>query len=34
MSGWGRDLSGRVYKDIERLTGIPVGLIECDPIFD
>lgn len=34
MSGWGRDLSGRVYKDIERVTGIPVGIIECDPIFD
>ncbi|OGP49595.1 MAG: hypothetical protein A2Y79_00075 [Deltaproteobacteria bacterium RBG_13_43_22] len=34
MSGWGRDLTGRVYKDIERSTGIPVGLIECDPIFD
>jgi hypothetical protein len=34
LSGWGRDLSGRVYKDIERTTGIPVGLIECDPIFD
>jgi hypothetical protein len=34
LSGWGRDLSGRVYKDIERITGIPVGLIECDPIFD
>ena len=34
ISGWERDLSGRVYKDIERVTGIPVGLIECDPIFD
>lgn len=34
LSGWGRDLTGRVYKDIERVTGIPVGLIECDPIFD
>ncbi len=34
LSGWGRDLTGRVYKDIERLTGIPVELIECDPIFD
>jgi membrane-associated protease RseP (regulator of RpoE activity) len=34
LSGWGRDLTGRVYKDIERITGIPVGLIECDPIFD
>jgi hypothetical protein len=34
LSGWGRDLTGRIYKDIERITGIPVGLIECDPIFD
>lgn len=34
LSGWGRDLAGRVYKDIEHCTGIPVGLIECDPIFD
>jgi MoaA/NifB/PqqE/SkfB family radical SAM enzyme/RNase P/RNase MRP subunit p29 len=34
LSGWGRDLTGRVYKDIERVTGIPVGLIECAPIFD
>jgi membrane-associated protease RseP (regulator of RpoE activity) len=34
ISGWGRDLTGRVYKDIERVTGIPVSLIECDPIFD
>jgi membrane-associated protease RseP (regulator of RpoE activity) len=34
LSGWGRDLNGRVYKDIERITGISVGLIECDPLFD
>ncbi len=34
LSGWGRDLTGRVYKDIERVTGIPVQLLECDPIFD
>jgi hypothetical protein len=34
LSGWGRDLSGRVYKDMERLLGIPVALVECDPIFD
>jgi membrane-associated protease RseP (regulator of RpoE activity) len=34
LSGWGRDLTGRVYKDIERFIGIPVGLVECDPIFD
>jgi membrane-associated protease RseP (regulator of RpoE activity) len=34
LSGWGRDLSGRVYTEIERITGIPVGLVQCDPIFD
>ena len=34
MSGWGRDLTGRVYLDIERHLSIPVALIECDPIFD
>ena len=34
LSGWGRDLTGRVYLDIERHTGIPVVLVECEPIFD
>ena len=34
LSGWGRDLTGRVYLDIERVTGIPVALVECEPIFD
>jgi len=34
LSGWGRDLTGRVYLDIERRTKVPVALIECDPIFD
>jgi len=34
LSGWGRDLIGRVYLDIERSTGIPVALVECEPIFD
>jgi len=34
LSGWGRDLTGRVYLDIERCLGIPVALVECDPIFD
>jgi uncharacterized Fe-S cluster-containing radical SAM superfamily protein len=34
LGGWGRDLTGKVYKEIERCTGIPVSLIECDPIFD
>ncbi len=34
LSGWGRDLTGRVYLEIERHTGIPVTLLECAPIFD
>ena len=34
LSGWGRDLSGRVYLDIERELGIPVALVDCEPIFD
>jgi hypothetical protein len=34
LSGWGRDLTGRVYLDIERRLKIPVSLVECDPIFD
>ncbi|MCD6568186.1 MAG: radical SAM protein [Dehalococcoidia bacterium] len=31
---WGRDLTGRVYLDIERETGIPVKLLECNTIYD
>jgi hypothetical protein len=34
LSRWGRDLTGRVYLDIERALKIPVALVECDPIFD
>jgi hypothetical protein len=34
MSGWGRDLTGRVWLDIERALGIPVALVPCDPLFD
>jgi hypothetical protein len=34
LSGWGRDLTGRVYMDIERETGIPVEIIECYTIYD
>ncbi|GAB4346730.1 MAG: DUF512 domain-containing protein [Candidatus Abyssubacteria bacterium] len=34
ISGWGRDLTGRPYLDIERSLKIPVALIECDTIFD
>ena len=34
ISGWGRDLTGRVYLDIERETGIHVEIIECQTIYD
>jgi uncharacterized Fe-S cluster-containing radical SAM superfamily protein len=34
VSRWGRDLVGRVYTEIERHTGVPVALAECEPIFD
>lgn len=34
LGGWRRDLTGRVYLDIEREVGIPVELLECSPIFD
>ena len=34
LSGWKRDLSGRPHLDIEREVGIPVALMECDPMWD
>lgn len=34
LGQWGRDLTGRVYLDIEREIGIPVELLECSPIYD
>jgi hypothetical protein len=34
LGRWGRDLTGRVYLDIERDVGIPVELLECDTIYD
>ncbi len=34
LGGWGRDLTGRVYLDIEREVGIPVELLQCSTIFD
>jgi len=34
LSGWGRDLSGRCYLDIERTVGIPVELLQCQTIYD
>jgi len=34
LSGWGRDLTGRVYMDIERETEVPVEILECQTIYD
>ena len=34
LSGWGRDLTGRVYLDIEREVHIPVELLECATIYE
>ncbi len=34
LSGWGRDITGRTYLDIERGTGIPVVLLPCSTIYD
>jgi hypothetical protein len=34
LGGWKRDLTGRVYLDIEREVGIPIRLLECDTIYD
>jgi len=34
LGNWKRDLTGRVYLDIEREIGIPVRLLECDAIYE
>ena len=34
LGGWGRDLRGRVYLDIERETGVPVEILSCATIYD
>ncbi len=34
LSEWGRDLTGRVYLDIEKETGMPVELLGCATIYD
>lgn len=34
LSGWGRDLTGRLYLDIEKETGVPVELLPCTTIYD
>ena len=34
LGQWRRDLTGRVYLDIEREVGIPVELLDCETIYD
>ncbi len=34
LSGWGRDITGRVYLDVERETGVAVELLDCATIYD
>lgn len=34
LSGWGRDLTGRVYLDIQRAVNVPVELVDCSTIYD
>lgn len=34
LGQWRRDLEGRVYTDIEKAVGLPVALLECEPIYD
>ena len=34
LGRWRRDLTGRVYLDIEREVGIPVELLDCETIYD
>jgi MoaA/NifB/PqqE/SkfB family radical SAM enzyme len=34
LGQWWRDLTGRVYLDIQREVGIPVELLECDTIYE
>lgn len=34
LSRWGRDLTGRVYLDIARETGLEVELLRCETVMD
>jgi len=34
LGQWGRDLEGRAYLDVERAVGLPVALLDCEPIYD
>lgn len=34
LGQWRRDLEGRVYTEIQRAVGLPVALLDCEPIYD
>jgi len=34
LGQWRRDLEGRAFAEIERAVGIPVALLDCEPIYD
>jgi hypothetical protein len=34
LGQWRRDLEGRVFSEIERSVGLPVALLDCEPIYD
>jgi membrane-associated protease RseP (regulator of RpoE activity) len=34
LGQWRRDLEGRAYLEIERAVGLPVALLDCEPIYD
>ena len=34
LSGWGRDLTGECYLNIERKTGIKTELLGCSTIYN
>ena len=34
LGQWRRDLEGRVFTEIERSVGLPVALLDCEPIYD
>jgi membrane-associated protease RseP (regulator of RpoE activity) len=34
LGSWKRDLEGRGFAEIERALGLPVALLDCEPIYD
>jgi hypothetical protein len=34
LGSWKRDLEAREFAEIERTLGLPVALLDCEPIYD